>query len=198
MYIVRFRQLQSCGCKILSFWSSDKYCEHKADMIFSSSYFWSSNDPSTKNEDRTSSPKEIVILNAFKNMLVNILKMFIWPKSPSGLQKQRKAQTNFVFFFLPDCGQGEGRPWHSSWDPQWQGRVEGKFISLTLFSMFTLGAGNARSFFKIFFKLIMIFFKVEKEKDGATIKSKKNAEGRKVRLNISALVALFYPCGGGT
>ena len=44
----------------------------------------------------------------------------------------------------------------------------------------------------------MIFFKVEKEKDGATIKSKKNAEGRKVRLNIYALVALFYPCGGGT
>ena len=37
-------------------------------------------------------------------------------------------------------------------------------------------------------ELRMIFVstwtKVEKEKDGATIKSKKNAEGRKVRLNI--------------
>ena len=32
----------------------------------------------------------------------------------------------------------------------------------------------------------MSFAKVEKEKDGATIKSKKNAEGRKVRQTVFA------------
>ena len=77
-------------------------------------------------------------------------------------------------------------------------RTGGRWIHICHTNFNVYSWGRQRSFFKIFFKLIMILFKVEKEKDGATIKSKKNAEGRKVRLNISALVALFYPCGGGT
>ena len=72
-------------------------------------------------------------------------------------------------------------------------RTGGRWIHIchTVFNVFSWG--RQRSFFTIFFKLIMLFFKVEKEKDGATIKSKKNAEGRKVRMNISALVALYLP-----
>ena len=34
--------------------------------------------------------------------------------------------------------------------------------------------------------MLKFFAKVEKEKDGATIKSKKNAEGRKVRQAVFA------------
>ena len=65
----------------------------------------------------------------------------IWPINYRWAQKKRPGKTNkspnSYYFLLSDRGQGEGRPWHSSWYPQWQGRVEGEFISLILFWMFT-------------------------------------------------------------